>query len=186
MGSPREFPSVVVASERAAQAWRLPLGAASPLWLVFGAATGAGVAFWWLSQWTRAVNVEALAGVKMVPAPEPAAPLEIIAEPEPPTADPLAEAIVADQRTDVEVVVAAEPETPAAVAEPPAADDLTRMVGIGPKLCAALAERGVTRFADIAAWTLTDLAEVDASLSLKGRAVRDAGVAQARRLAADA
>jgi predicted flap endonuclease-1-like 5' DNA nuclease len=62
-------------------------------------------------------------------------------------------------------------------------DDLTRMTGIGPKLSAALAELGVTRFAQIAAWTVADLAEMDTELSLKGRAVREAWVAQAKRLA---
>jgi predicted flap endonuclease-1-like 5' DNA nuclease len=60
------------------------------------------------------------------------------------------------------------------------------MVGIGPKLAASLAARGVSRFAHIAAWTEADLAEVDTALGLKGRAVREAWVAQARRLAADA
>jgi predicted flap endonuclease-1-like 5' DNA nuclease len=74
----------------------------------------------------------------------------------------------------------------AAASEPLAPDDLTRMVGIGPKLAAALAERGVTQFAQIAAWTAEDLAEVDKALDLKGRAVRDAWVAQARRFAAEA
>jgi|WetSurMetagenome_2_1015567.scaffolds.fasta_scaffold110106_1 predicted flap endonuclease-1-like 5' DNA nuclease len=63
-----------------------------------------------------------------------------------------------------------------------AADDLTVLVGIGPKLAAALAERGVTRFAQIAAWTEEDLAVVDKALDLKGRAVRDAWVAQAKRI----
>ena len=63
------------------------------------------------------------------------------------------------------------------------ADDLTQMTGIGPKLTAALAARGVTRFAQIAAWTADDLVEVDAALSLKGRAVREAWVAQAKRFA---
>ena len=63
-----------------------------------------------------------------------------------------------------------------------AADDLTVLVGIGPKLAAALAERGVTRFAQIAAWTEKDLTEVDKALDLKGRAVRDAWVAQAKRI----
>jgi predicted flap endonuclease-1-like 5' DNA nuclease len=66
---------------------------------------------------------------------------------------------------------------------PVASDDLTRMVGVGPKLSEALAARGVTRFAQIAAWTEADLADIDAALSLKGRAVREAWVAQAKRLA---
>jgi len=167
MAYSQQFPGVAVVGERAAQAWRLPMGAVSPLWVMFGAAASAGVAFWWMSQWTRAVNVEALAGVKAIPAPKPA-PIEIIAEPA--------------------AVLEAEPEIAAVIEEAPPAgpDDLTRMVGIGPKLAAALAERGVTRFADIAAWTAKELAEVDAALSLKGRAVREAWVAQAKRLSADA
>ena len=65
-------------------------------------------------------------------------------------------------------------------------DDLTRLVGIGPKLQVALAERGVTRFAQIALWAEADLAEIDKALDLKGRAVRDAWVAQAKRFAAEA
>jgi predicted flap endonuclease-1-like 5' DNA nuclease len=64
-------------------------------------------------------------------------------------------------------------------------DDLTRLVGIGPKLSIALAERGVTRFAQIALWTEADLEEIDKALDLKGRAVRDAWVAQAKRFAAE-
>ncbi len=78
--------------------------------------------------------------------------------------------------------VAAVVETAVATVEK-AADDLTKLVGIGPKLAASLAEQGVTSFAQIAAWTAEDLAKVDAALSLKGRAARDAWVAQARRFA---
>ena len=54
------------------------------------------------------------------------------------------------------------------------------------KCPAALAERGVTRYAQIAAWTADDLAEIDRALDLKGRAVRDAWVAQAKRFASEA
>jgi predicted flap endonuclease-1-like 5' DNA nuclease len=63
------------------------------------------------------------------------------------------------------------------------ADELTRIVGIGPRLAAALAREGVTTFAEIAAWTADDLARFDKALDLKGRAVRDAWVAQAKRFA---
>ena len=66
----------------------------------------------------------------------------------------------------------------------PDPDDLTLLVGIGPKLAAALAERGVTRFAHIAAWGEDELISFDKDLDLKGRAVRDAWVAQAKRLTA--
>jgi len=54
----------------------------------------------------------------------------------------------------------------------------------GKSLEIALAGLGVTRFAQIATWTAEDLAKMDATLSLKGRALREAWVAQARRLAA--
>jgi predicted flap endonuclease-1-like 5' DNA nuclease len=64
-----------------------------------------------------------------------------------------------------------------------AADDLTRLVGVGPKLAASLVDMGVTSFAQIAAWNADDLARFDTALSLKGRAVRDAWVDQARRFA---
>lgn len=63
-------------------------------------------------------------------------------------------------------------------------DDLTRLVGVGPKLAASLAELGVTTFSQIAAWTPEELADIDLKLGLKGRAERDAWIAQARRFAA--
>jgi predicted flap endonuclease-1-like 5' DNA nuclease len=79
-----------------------------------------------------------------------------------------------------------ESEAAKAAATPaPQPDDLTRLVGIGPKLAAALAERGTTTFAQIALWGDKELAEIDKALDLKGRAVRDAWVAQAKRFAAE-
>jgi predicted flap endonuclease-1-like 5' DNA nuclease len=72
-------------------------------------------------------------------------------------------------------------ETAAQTAEA-TVDDLTRLVGIGPKLAASLAELGVTTFGQIAAWTPDELASYDSLLNLKGRAERDAWVAQAQRL----
>jgi predicted flap endonuclease-1-like 5' DNA nuclease len=95
----------------------------------------------------------------------------------------IAEDAVSVATAAVEAVEAVEAAAPVALALTP--DDLTRLVGIGPKLAAALAERGVTRFAQLAAWTAVDLAEVDKALDLKGRAVRDAWVAQAKRFAAE-
>ncbi|WP_165189209.1 hypothetical protein [Caulobacter soli] len=78
----------------------------------------------------------------------------------------------------------AEPVVEAAVEQAKsAADDLTVVVGIGPKLAASLADLGVTRFEQIAAWGADELADFDAKLGLKGRAERDAWVAQAKRLA---
>jgi len=39
---------------------RLPLGVASPLWGFYASAALSGVAYWWMTQWTRPVNLEAL------------------------------------------------------------------------------------------------------------------------------
>ena len=190
MALSHQFPSAAAATERAERAFRMPLGVVSPLWAMFGAAAGAGVAYWWMTRWTRAVNFEAMAPFAPKLATE-STPVEIVAEPEP-------EAVVAVEaalETASEPAPTLAPEPAARAPEPvvaeaaPAlveavADDLTRMTGIGPKLSIALAELGVTRFAQIAAWTANDLAEMDAALSLKGRAVREAWVAQAKRLVA--
>ncbi len=93
-----------------------------------------------------------------------------------------AEAVTAE--TAQTVKAAAEPVVEAAVGSAKStADDLTLLVGVGPKLAASLADLGVTRFADIAAWGPEQLAEFDAKLALKGRAEREAWVAQAKRLA---
>lgn len=139
-------------------ALRLPVGAASPLWLLFGGAAVAGAAFYWAARWLRAepTTVEA----PVTPRPEPeveAAAQKVLFAPEPP---------------------------PAASPQVEAADDLTRLTGIGPKLAAGLAARGVTRFAQIAAWTDEDIAVLDREMRLMGRIAREAWVAQALRLSA--
>jgi predicted flap endonuclease-1-like 5' DNA nuclease len=188
-------------------------GAASPLWLVFGGAAVAGATWWWwTARWREAVNVEAL--LAPAPAPEPAptavvasvteapalavAPVEVV-EPAPvKAAEPApvkAAAEVAEKAVEtVETVAAKTVETVKAAAEPvveaavevaeTAADDLTLLVGVGPKLAASLADLGVTRFSQIAGWSAEDLARFDKQLNLRGRADRDAWVSQARRLAA--
>lgn len=66
-----------------------------------------------------------------------------------------------------------------------AADDLRRIKGIGPKLADWLADNGVTRFAQIAAWddeTVTDFAQRLGRMG--GRIQADDWVGQARILAA--
>ncbi|MET3665003.1 phasin PhaH [Caulobacter sp. 1776] len=219
----------------------LAIGAASPLWLMFGGAAAAGATYWWwASRWREAVNLEAL----MALTPEPVAPpAETVAELEaaPPLVEAIAEPVVsavalAVQTTEtvldaaqevvetaaasldvaeplVEPVAEAEPaiaqaaevvvEAPAEIAEAvtpvvetaseavataaeTVGDDLTRLVGVGPKLAASLAELGVTTFSQIAAWTPDELASYDQLLNLKGRAERDAWIAQAKRFASPA
>jgi len=94
------------------------------------------------------------------------------------TAETMATETVETVKASAEPVVEAAVETAKSVG-----DDLTLLVGIGPKLAASLADLGVTRFSEIAAWGPEQLADFDAKLSLKGRAERDAWVAQAKRLA---
>jgi predicted flap endonuclease-1-like 5' DNA nuclease len=206
----------------------LMIGAASPLWLMFGGAAMAGATWWWWSaRWREAINIEALMApslaLKTVAEQEPAVELapepidDLIIDPvtealilapialetpeetpEPVTAAATAVAEVAAEAVQetldtTEAVVAETTETVKAAAESvveaavetakAVADDLTVVVGIGPKLAASLAELGVTRFADLAAWGPEELADFDAKLGLKGRAERDAWVAQAKRLA---
>ncbi|NML93907.1 hypothetical protein [Novosphingobium olei] len=96
----------------------------------------------------------------------------------------VAEVVAHEAQEEVEAapVVAAAPA--AAPAEAGSADDLTRIKGVGPKLNARLKELGVTRFAQIAAWSEADLAAIDAQLgAFAGRPKRDAWIEQATLLA---
>ena len=207
------------------------IGAASPLWLMFGGAAAAGATYWWwASRWREAVNLEAVLAL----APEPVAvPAETIAvletAPEPvieavtlvaettetvlnaaqevaeTVAEPLVETVTVTNDAVVQAVVepaaAIEPaiaeaadkavETAEAATETAteaaksALDDLTRLVGVGPKLAASLGELGVTQFSQIAAWTPDELASFDQLLNLKGRADREAWIDQAKRFAGE-
>lgn len=205
----------------------LAVGAASPLWLMFGGAAAAGAAYWWwASRWRETINLEAMMALTPEPVAPPvdsvaafeSAPAAEVAPPVLASADAVLEAVEtgldaaeAVAETTVEVTETAAEDlaqamvAPVEAAEPAAvdpivadvvaevlakaeetADDLTRLVGVGPRLAASLAELGVTRFSQIAAWTPEDLASFDQLLNLKGRAERDAWVAQAQRFATQA
>lgn len=122
----------------------------------------------------------------------------------PPQAEPVAAEPVAPPVTTPAPPTAAEPSsvpvsTPQGLAgtgaaaaaaseldSPPAAaaDDLTRIKGVGPKLATLLAELGVTRFAQIAAWDDSEIDRIDAQLGrFQGRVRRDDWVGQAQLLA---
>ena len=73
------------------------------------------------------------------------------------------------------------PKKPAA-AKVEGGDDLSKLSGVGPVLVKKLADAGITRFAQIAAWTAEDIAEFDEKLNFKGRIERDDWVAQAKAL----
>jgi len=62
-------------------------------------------------------------------------------------------------------------------------DDLKQLSGVGPALEKKLQEAGVTTFAQIAAWTEADIADMDEKLSFKGRIEREGWVDQAKELA---
>ncbi|MFM6930900.1 MAG: hypothetical protein ACKOUT_01495 [Novosphingobium sp.] len=77
------------------------------------------------------------------------------------------------------------PASPPPVAAAPAADDLARIKGLGPKLRALLPTLGITSFAQIAALTEADLAALDSKLGpFAGRPAKDNWVEQAKFLAA--
>jgi predicted flap endonuclease-1-like 5' DNA nuclease len=77
-----------------------------------------------------------------------------------------------------------QPDPAPAPAAASAADDLTRIKGLGPKLAALLGSLGVTSFAQIADWTEADLVRIDPQLgAFAGRPARDKWIEQARLLA---
>ncbi len=79
----------------------------------------------------------------------------------------------------------AAPPIPAPIPASGTGDDLTRIKGLGPKLAALLGELGVTRYAQIAAWSPEEIERIDAHLGrFSGRIVRDQWVEQAKLLAA--
>jgi predicted flap endonuclease-1-like 5' DNA nuclease len=117
---------------------------------------------------------------------EPVPPIEPIAPPVPVAPAPIAPTPIAP--TPVAEPVAAPapiPTSPAVAAVADDSDDLLRLKGVGPKLKALLIDLGVTRYAQIAAWSDADIAAIDGKLgSFKGRPVRDQWVDQAKYLAA--
>ena len=100
------------------------------------------------------------------PAPKPAAKAK-------PAAAPAAPAAEVEEK---------QPETLTA-ARAGGADDLKRISGVGPKLEGLLNEMGFYHFDQIAKWTESEIAWVDARLKFKGRIERDNWVAQATELA---
>ena len=94
---------------------------------------------------------------------------------------------------DVVEEAAAQPEPEAPPPPPPApvpapaaeGDDLSRIKGLGPKLQKLLPTLGLSTFAQIAALTEADLAELDTKLgAFAGRPAKDNWVEQAKYLAA--
>lgn len=90
----------------------------------------------------------------------------------------LAEAVAIGAQDVVEEAAAAAPQ-------PAAGDDLSKIKGLGPKLQALLPTLGISTYAQIAALTDADLADLDTKLgAFAGRPKRDNWMDQAKHLAA--
>ena len=95
--------------------------------------------------------------------------------------------LVASQpaRREAEAVAPAPATTvaPVTVAQSQTADDLKAISGIGPKLETVLNRSGISTYAQLAALTEAEIADLDAKLGLSGRIGRDDWVGQAAALA---
>ena len=186
--------------QRMQRALVAPAVLTSPLWLSLSAITSVGVAWWMISRLTKPINLEALMAKPaskptstpvskraLKRASTPVAPVDIVMDAAPETV------VVAVVEPALEVAPVPQIEPTAEVAAhldfqaqaEVTADDLTRLVGVGPKLALALAERGVTSFAQLAAWTADDLTAIDTELKLMGRPMRNGWVDQAARFIAE-
>lgn len=123
--------------------------------------------------------------------PVPESPPEIQPAPPPPPAPaPQPEVVPAPEPQpeivpSVEPIPAPSPPTAAPAGDVLVADDLSRIKGLGPKLQKLLPTLGLSTFAQIAALTEADLAELDTKLgAFAGRPAKDNWVEQAKYLAA--
>lgn len=147
--------------ERLEGSWRAPIGAMSPLWLAYGAAATVGAAVWMMTRWMRTAAIDAQSSAVAPEAESALVGLPLLGDPQTKMEAPVPEGLPIEPISQV-------------------VDDLTRLVGIGPKIAKALTERGVTSFAQLAAWTAEELAQFDGALDLKGRAIRADLIGQAR------
>ena len=123
--------------------------------------------------------------------PVPESPPEIQPAPPPPPAPAPQPEVVPAPEPQPEIVPSVEPiPAPAPPTATPegdvlVADDLSRIKGLGPKLQKLLPTLGLSTFAQIAALTDADLAELDTKLgAFAGRPAKDNWVEQAKYLAA--
>lgn len=91
-------------------------------------------------------------------------------------------------KTETKAEPKAEKAAPAALFDAPtgAPDDLKLISGVGPVLEKKLHALGITKFAQVAAFTPADIARVDEALSFKGRIERENWLEQAAELAKSA
>ena len=87
------------------------------------------------------------------------------------------------KKAEKKVVAPATVATPVAAA-PSAADDISLIGGIGPKIYKALTDMGITTFAQVAAWTPADVERIEGEIKQKGRVAREEWIEQAKELMA--
>lgn len=155
------------------------------LWLLVGLLVIIGLVFL-LSGKGKASEVAPPAVIEAEAMPVAAVPVAATVPIAPVIVEPVVVEPVVVEPIAVEPVAVVEAEAPMTAMAPEAGeDDLLHMKGVGPKLKALLHDLGITRFAQIAAWTDTDIATIDARLgNFKGRPIRDQWVDQAKYLAA--
>lgn len=101
------------------------------------------------------------------------------------TAAPAAEAEVAPKAEKAAPAKKTAPKAEAPKAEA-AADDLTKLTGVGPALATKLNDAGITSFAQIAAWTDADLDTLSETITgLKAKAEKGEWISAAKDLAAE-
>lgn len=119
--------------------------------------------------------------------PQQPAKLRLVAsQPEPavsPGARPAARPTARKAARKAEVPAPQAAVQPAAVARPDKPDDLKAISGVGPKLEKVLNRSGISTYAQLAALTKAEIADLDARLGLSGRIGRDDWVGQAAALA---
>ena len=132
-----------------------------------------------------AALVSTPATAKSAPAAKPAAPAKPAAA-KPAAAKPAASKPAAAKASAAPKPAASKPAAAPKKAAPPAAkaDNLRRLIGIGPVNDKLLKGLGVTTYAQIAAWTAADVKRIEDTLNFDGRIAREKWIEQAKLLAA--
>ncbi|MGJ8612020.1 MAG: 50S ribosomal protein L21 [Octadecabacter sp.] len=138
-----------------------------------------GTGFMSASMIERAANPGMPSSEKAAAAAERASQPKKAAKPAAKKAAPKADAKPAAEKKEAAPKKAAPKKAKAA----DGADDLTKISGVGPVIVGKLHDLGITTFAQIAAWTPADIADMDDKLNFKGRIDRDEWLKQAAEFA---
>ncbi len=112
------------------------------------------------------------------------APIEEVVAAEPVAAEPVAEEAPVAEPVPV-AKAESEASKPMFVAPEGEPDDLKKISGVGPVIEKKLHALGITKYAQVAAFTTQEIEQVDADLNFKGRIERDDWLKQAAQLAKD-